>query len=237
MTQIKSQVKSSISDMTNYMQQRFRDFDRHVERLESQVLENSRNTTSRDRVTSLSGINENSNNMQFSTPATAVNNPSTSNLSVQSGSQNVILDAYIGRGDNLVKLKPQCFSGTPVDDFEDYLAQFNITGEINGWNYRQKSLYLANSLTGNARSLPSELNEIQRKDYTCLVQKLSARYGSENRAEVFRAQLKSRVKGKNESIAELAQAIKKLSRQAYLNATLDVTEALALDHFIDALTE
>ena len=54
---------------------------------------------------------------------------------------------------------------------------------------------------------------------------------------MFRAQLKSRVKGKTESISELSQAIKKLSRQSYPNASLDVIEALALDHFIDALTE
>ena len=74
-------------------------------------------------------------------------------------------------------------------------------------------------------------------NYTCLVQKLSTRYGFENRAEVFRAQLKSRVKGKTESISELSQAIKKLSRQSYPNTSLDVIEALALDHFIDALTE
>ena len=121
--------------------------------------------------------------------------------------------------------------------FEDCLAQFNITPEINGWNYRQKSLYLANSLTCNVRSLFSELNEIQCKEYTCLVQKLSARYGFENRTEVFRAQLKSRVKSKTETIAELSQAIKRLSRHAYPNETLDVIETLALDYFIDALTE
>ena len=240
MSQIALQMKNSMTEMTSHMQQRFRDVDRHLEKIDSQVHDNIRNIESRDRVTSLSGANENGNNMQqFSTTATAVNTTSSSNLSGQSNvsGQRPIFETNLGRGDNSVKLKPQSFSGTPGDDFEDYLAQFNITAEINGWNYRQKSLYLANSLTGNARSLLSELNEIQRKDYTCLVQKLSARYGFENRAEVFRAQLKSRVKGKTESISELSQAIKKLSRQSYPNASLDVIEALALDHFIDALTE
>ena len=194
---------------------------------------------SRERVTSLSGANENGNNMQqFSTTATAVNNTSSFNLSGQSNvsGQRSIFETNLGRGDNSVKLKPLSFSGTPGDEYEDYLAQFNITAEINGWN-RQKSLYLAYSLADNARSLLSELNEIQRKDYTCPVQKLSARYGFENRAEVFTAQLKSRVKGKAESISELSQATKKLSRQSYPNTSLDVIEALALDHFIDALTE
>ena len=84
------------------------------------------------------------------------------------------------------------------------------------------------------------LNEVtaeQRRDYKSLVQKLTARYGSENRAEVYRSQLKSRCKGKGETIPELAQAIKKLTRQSYPNATLDVIKALSPDYFIDALSE
>ena len=127
--------------------------------------------------------------------------------------------------------------GTPADVFEDYLAQFNITTEINGWNYKQKSLYLTNSLTGNARSLLSELTEEQRKDYDTLVQKLTVRYGLQHMAEVYQAQLKSKVKGKTESIVELAQSIRKLSRQAYPNASLEMIEVLALDHFIDSLVD
>ena len=54
---------------------------------------------------------------------------------------------------------------------------------------------------------------------------------------MFRAQLNSRVKSKTETFAELSQAIKRLSRHAYPNATLDVIKTLALDYFIDALTE
>ena len=84
------------------------------------------------------------------------------------------------------------------------------------------------------------LNEVtaeQRRDYKSLVLKLTARCGSENRAEVYRYQLKSRCKGIGETIPELAQAIKKLTRQSYPNATLDVIEALSLDYFIDALSE
>ena len=128
MSQIALQMKNSMSEMTANMQQRFRD--RYLEKIDSQVHDNIRNIESRDRVTSLSGANENGNNMQhFST--------TSSNLSGQSNvsGQRSIFETNLGRGDNSVKLKPQSFSGTPGDDFEDYLAQFNITAEINGWNY------------------------------------------------------------------------------------------------------
>ena len=241
MTNIATQVKNSISDMTTHMQQRFDDFDRQVQRLESQLQEHSRQIASQVKVSSLALSNENSNNLRQSAKTSVVDNSSSvSQNSGLTGPQNQGLPSEINltpvnKGDNFVKLKPQNYSGT--DEFEDFLAQFEITSEINGWNYKAKSLYLANSLTGTARSLLSELTDEQRRDYKCLVQKLTARFGSENRAEVFRAQLKARVKGKTESIAELAQAIKKLSRQAYPKASLDVIEALALDHFIDALSE
>ena len=92
-------------------------------------------------------------------------------------------------------------------------------------------------MTGNAPSLLSDLTEEQRKDYDTLVQKLTVRYESQHRAEVYQAQLKSKVKGKTESIVELAQSIRKLSRQAYPNASLEMIEVLALDHFIDSLVD
>ena len=85
MSQIALQMKNSMTEMTAHMQQRFRDVDRQLEKLDSQVQNNLGNNESRDRVTSLSGANENGNNMQqFSTTATAVNNASSSNLSNQS---------------------------------------------------------------------------------------------------------------------------------------------------------
>ena len=66
------------------------------------------------------------------------------------------------RAENSVMLKPQNFAGTN-NDFEDFLTQFEITAEINCWSYRL--LYLANCLTGAARTLLTELNEIQRCDF------------------------------------------------------------------------
>ena len=43
------------------------------------------------------------------------------------------------------------------------------------------------------------------------------------------------MKGKGETTAQLAQAIRKLTRQAYPRVLLDVVENLAVDHFVDAL--
>lgn len=133
------------------------------------------------------------------------------------------------------KMKPQNFDGT--SDFDEFLCQFEITCEINAWRYKEKSLYLANCLTGDARSLLNELDTDGRRDYDTLIEKLKNRFGSVNRSEIYRTQLKSRTRNKGETIQELAQAIKKLVRQAYPGVNKGVIETLSLDNFIDAITD
>lgn len=137
--------------------------------------------------------------------------------------------------DSVTKMKPQYYDGT--EDLEDYLSQFEILADLNNWSYDAKSLYLASCLKGDARSMLSELSADDRRDFHCLVRTLKLRFGSLNRAEIFKANLQTRVKRRDESISELAQSVKKLTRQAYPDAPHNVISTLALDNFIDALPE
>ncbi|CAC5404142.1 unnamed protein product [Mytilus coruscus] len=134
-----------------------------------------------------------------------------------------------------INMKPQYYDGT--EDIDEYLNQFEIFTEINNWDYLNKSLYLASSLKEGARVILSELDSHERRDFHSLVKALNNRYGSVNKAEIFRAKLLTRVKRENESLSELAQSIKKLTRQAYPGAPTSVTDTLALDHFIDSLND
>lgn len=131
------------------------------------------------------------------------------------------------------RMKPQNYDGR--EDLDEYLTQFELVSELNNWSYRTKSLYMASSLTGDARGLLNELDPEERRDFDQIVSALKNRFGSVNKAEVFRSELQTRVKGKNETIPELAQSIKKLTRKAYPSAKADVIEILALDYFIDAI--
>lgn len=133
------------------------------------------------------------------------------------------------------KIKPQNYDGS--DDLDEYLAHFNIVSELNGWNYNTKSLFLASSLKGACLSLLNDLDQRQCRDYESLVQALQNRYGTKNRAEIFRSKLQTRTQTKHESIPELAQSIRKLTRQAYPSASSEVLDLLALDYFIDALPD
>lgn len=133
------------------------------------------------------------------------------------------------------RVKPQLYDG--LSDINEYLTQFNIIAEINYWNTETKALHLASSLTGNARSLLSEIDTEYRRDFSHLEKALQNRFGTVNRAEIYRVQLKNRMRLKNETIPELAQNIRKLTRQAYPDANSNLIDTLALDYFIDSLLD
>ena len=131
--------------------------------------------------------------------------------------------------------KPRRYDGT--DDLDDYISQFEIISDLNNWDYKTKSLQLASQLAGQACGILGELTEVQRRDYKSLLQALQMRFGSIERSELFRAKLKTKTKGEKETLSELAQSVKKLTRQAYPRADPYMTGTLALDHFIDALPD
>ena len=79
---------------------------------------------------------------------------------------------------NHFKIGPQNFDGG--SDFDEFFSQFEITCEINAWKNKEKSLYLANCLTGEARSLLDELDPEGRRNYDTLIEKLKNRFGSVN---------------------------------------------------------
>lgn len=137
--------------------------------------------------------------------------------------------------DTTHKLKPQTYDGS--DELDEYLAQFNIISELNRWDYHTKSLFLASSIVGPARSLLCELDSEKRRDFDSIVSALQNRYVSVHKAEIFRSRLQSRVLGRNETITELAQSVKKLTRKAYPSASWEVVDLLALDYFVDALPD
>ncbi|CAC5406673.1 unnamed protein product [Mytilus coruscus] len=133
------------------------------------------------------------------------------------------------------KIKPQILDGS--DDLEEYLTQFNLLAELNDWDLKTKALLLASSLSGSARAILNEITDEERHDFECLVNALKNWFGSMNRSEVFRAELQTRVRLKKETLPELAQAIKKLTRRAYPDTTALVMDNLSLDYFIDAIPE
>ena len=133
------------------------------------------------------------------------------------------------------KIRPAMFNGNT--SWEDYLAQFELIAEINRWNDSMKATYLAVSLTGPAQAVLGDLEPTARKNFAELIKALAARFGTENQQQVYRTALKTRSRQGGETLPELAQSVRRLTRQAYPEAPPQLRESLARDHFIDALSD
>ncbi|VDI70239.1 Hypothetical predicted protein [Mytilus galloprovincialis] len=160
------------------------------------------------------------------TPASSLEHITTQDRTDKNNSH--IPNIRRSKSDISCKIKPQIYDGS--DDLEEYLTQFNLLAELNDWDPKTKALLLASSLSGSARAILNEITDGELHNF-------ESRFGSVNRAEVFRAELQTRVRFKNESLPELAQSIKKLTRRAYPGTSPLVRDTLALDSFIDAIPE
>ena len=122
-------------------------------------------------------------------------------------------------------------------NWNDYLVQFEMISRLNGWDDYTKAMELGTSLKGPALAVMVDLDPGLRNNYSALVDALDIRFQSANSAEVCRVQLKTRTKKRSESLTELAQDIKRLTRQAFPLYTSTMREPLALDCFVDAIPD
>ena len=132
-------------------------------------------------------------------------------------------------------IMPSPFDGT--SNWDDYVIQFELIAEINGWPDTRKALFLAASLKGQARAILSDLDSAKRRDYNELTAALARRFSPANQTQLFRAMLKNRSRQSNESLAELAQEIKRLALRAYPDAPYEMVDTLAKEYFIDSLVD
>ena len=87
------------------------------------------------------------------------------------------------------KIKPATYDGT--GHWADYKAHFDACAEINGWTDREKGLYLAVSLRGQAQGVFGNL-ATKSGSYKELSNALQERFAPPNQTELYRVQLKER---------------------------------------------
>ena len=116
----------------------------------------------------------------------------------------------------------------------DFKAHFDACAELNGWTDKEKGLYLAVSLRGQAQGVFGNLSS-KSNDYTELSNALQERFAPPKQTDLYRVQLKERRQRATESLTELGQDIWRLINLAYPTAPADLRETLAKEQFIDAL--
>ena len=100
-----------------------------------------------------------------------------------------------------------------------------------------KTLELASALRGQAQSILSDLLPEHRKSFPHLVESFTLRFEPDNQNEVYRAQLKTLVRKRDEDLGSLAQDIARLDRKAYPSTSLAARDKLTVDSFLDALND
>ena len=121
--------------------------------------------------------------------------------------------------------------------FKDYLGLFDLAAFANKWDKQTSAIKLACSLRGSAAALLSDLTPEMKRDYDRLVKALTERFEPENQCDIYKAQMKQRVRKRDEPLTELVQDIKRLTRMAYPSAFLDIRDTLSKDCFIEALND
>ncbi|XP_056001631.1 uncharacterized protein LOC130048651 [Ostrea edulis] len=132
-------------------------------------------------------------------------------------------------------MKPATFDGT--SSWIDYKAHFEACCSINTWNPRQKSLYLAASLRGQAQTVLGNMKTSTTCTYEDICEALEARFAPTNQTELYRAMLREKRQKATETLPELGESMRRLTHLAYPTAPREVTEMIAKDQFVDALSD
>ena len=129
---------------------------------------------------------------------------------------------------------PERFDGTtPLATF---LGQFEMCARYNGWTDKDKLAYLSTSLKGTAAMILVTDRECCGT-YEQLSEKLNQRYGTEGQVTLFRTQLRTRRRRKDESLQDLYMDISRLAAMAYPGARTEHFEAITVDAFLEALQD
>lgn len=118
----------------------------------------------------------------------------------------------------------------------EYLVHFESCALLNGWDDRQRSLFLAVSLKGPAQQILANISSGgSTVSYRALKSALEQRFAPPNQVDLYRAQLKARPRKDGESLLELGQAIRRLLQLAYPDADSAMHGTLAKEQFLEAL--
>ena len=129
--------------------------------------------------------------------------------------------------------KPPPFDGT--GSVRDFLIQVEMISHICQWDQAMMALELAACLRGSALKVLGDLEPRERSNYSTLVSALLARFEPGNQTQLYKAQLRGRVRKNNESLPDLAHDIKRLVRKAYPELPNEMRDVIAKDVFLEAL--
>ena len=134
---------------------------------------------------------------------------------------------------HLVGAKLGSFNGNTC--LETFLAKFENCAEYFSWKNKDRLFHLRASLEGAAGQILWDAGKTTTVEE--IIRLLRARFGNENQAERFRAELRSRRRQKGESLQKLYQDICRLMSLAYPGPSSTLSDIVGRDAFLEALDD
>ncbi|CAC5390685.1 unnamed protein product [Mytilus coruscus] len=144
------------------------------------------------------------------------NNPNRNQISLQTNT-------------HIKDKKPPNFDGT--SNWQDFLVQFEMVAAVNKWDDNAKAFELATSLRGVAQGVVTEIEPLRRFDYNYLVSSLTSRFEPVNQENMYKVQMNSFYRKQDQTLPEMAQEIKRITRLAYPTVPIDIRNQLRKDCF------
>ncbi|XP_011863447.1 PREDICTED: uncharacterized protein LOC105559624 [Vollenhovia emeryi] len=141
----------------------------------------------------------------------------------------------LGGADSGRKLKPDTFDGTV--SFREFLAQFNLVARANQWSDAPKTVALAASLRGKARSVLETVPDFENLGFANLILKLELRFGEAHSQQSYYSQFANRRQKFGEDVATLGSELERLAQFAYPECPYAVRDKIACAQYIAALTD
>jgi len=114
------------------------------------------------------------------------------------------------------------------------LNQLDTCAKYNGWDVEDKASHLRVSLNSIAAYIIDDEN-LEGASYQKLIKRLKSRFGTEGQSSLYRSQMRTRKRGKEEPLQTLYHDINRMAGLAYLGKSSIHRELAAIDAFIDAL--
>ena len=163
----------------------------------------------------------------------------TSSSAVQVNNHNASNFALPNRPDDTQnKLKPKrppTYDGST--SWQDLLVQFEMISVVNKWDNATKAYELATSMRGTAQGIVTDIEPEKRLDYNRLLTALTSRFEPENQANMYKSQLNSLFRKPGQTLPELGQEIRRITRLAYPTAPIEIRDQLAKDCFVRAIND
>ncbi|VDI68903.1 Hypothetical predicted protein [Mytilus galloprovincialis] len=140
-----------------------------------------------------------------------------------------------GTTNNYIKDKPPNFDGT--SNWQDFLEQFEMVVAVNKWDDNAKAFELATSLRGVAQGVVTEIEPLRRFDYNYLVSSLTSRFEPVNQENMYKVQMNAFYRKPDQTLPEMAQEIRRITRFTYPTAPIDIRNQLGKDCFVRVLND